>query len=86
MIRRDFWINCVQEAWKLASLIWLTGVRRVGKTTLAHSLGEMLYLNCDLRDVARALEKPESFFPTVQKPVVVLDEVHQLADPTPAAS
>jgi uncharacterized protein len=66
MIRRDFWINRVQEAWKFASLIWLTGVRRVGKTTLAHSLGEMHYLNCDLQDVARALEKPESFFPTVQ--------------------
>jgi predicted AAA+ superfamily ATPase len=82
MIRRDFWINRIQEAWKFASLIWLTGVRRVGKTTLAHSLGEIHYLNCDLQDVARALEKPESFFPTVQKPVVVLDEVHQLVDPS----
>jgi uncharacterized protein len=28
------------------------------------------------------LEKPESFFPTVQKPMIILDEVHQLADPS----
>ena len=41
----------------------------------------MHYLNCDLQDVARP-SKSQYLLPTVQKPVVVLDEVHQLADPS----
>jgi len=82
MINRNFCINRIKNAWNSAPLAWLTGVRRAGKTTLARSFDEALYLNCDLQDVARALEKPETFFPTVQKPILILDEVHQLADPS----
>lgn len=60
--------------------MWLSGVRRVGKTTLARSLAGQ-YLNCDLPSVARQLEDPERFFATSEGPVVIFDEIHQLADP-----
>lgn len=39
MIQRPFWQNCLVEAWKEVPIVWLSGVRRVGKTTLAESLG-----------------------------------------------
>jgi hypothetical protein len=57
-------------------------VRRVGKTTLAKGLPEALFLNCDLPGTARRVADVERFFAAVEAPVVVFDEVHQLADPS----
>jgi predicted AAA+ superfamily ATPase len=82
MIDRPFWTGRLAAAWKQASIVWLTGPRRVGKTVLARSLPEAEFLNCDLPSVAERLRDPESFFRSVQKPLVVLDEVHQLPDPS----
>jgi predicted AAA+ superfamily ATPase len=76
MIERPFWIQRLNEAWKQAPIVWLTGVRRVGKTVLAQSLKETEFLNCDLPSVAERLHDPESFFRTVKRPVIVFDEVH----------
>jgi len=70
------------EAWQHASIAWLTGVRRVGKTVLAQSLPDAEFVNCDLPSVAERLRDPESFFRAARTPVVVLDEVHQLPDPS----
>ena len=39
MISRPFWQQRVEEAWREAPIVWLAGVRRSGKTTLAESLG-----------------------------------------------
>ena len=69
-------------AWKQASIVWLTGPRRVGKTVLAQSLSDTEFLNCDLPSVAERLRDPESFYRSVKKRFVVLDEVHQLPDPS----
>jgi hypothetical protein len=40
------------------------------------------FLNCDLPATVDRLIDPERFFRSVSTPIVVLDEVHQLADPS----
>jgi hypothetical protein len=82
MIKRPFWTDRLVAAWKQASIVWLTGPRRAGKTVLAQSLSAAEFLNCDLPSVAERLRDPESFFRSVKKKFVVLDEVHQLPDPS----
>jgi hypothetical protein len=82
MIDRPFWIERLAAGWKQASIIWLTGPRRVGKTVLAQSLPDAEFLNCDLPGVAERLRDPENFYHSVKKRLVVFDEVHQLPDPS----
>jgi len=82
MIERPFWQGRLTAAWKEAPIVWLTGPRRVGKTVLAQSLGGAEFLNCDLPSAAERLRDPESFFRSVKTRLVVLDEVHQLPDPS----
>jgi predicted AAA+ superfamily ATPase len=83
MIIRDFWINKIREAWKLRPIVWLSGVRRVGKTTLSKMLDEIIYLNCDLPSTWRRLQDPESFYKSIEKKaIVVFDEIHRLDDPS----
>lgn len=83
MVKRPFWIQRIHEAWKQRSLVWLSGVRRVGKTTLSKMLDNAIYLNCDLPSVQRQLEDPELFYDALpQHAVVIFDEIHRLADPS----
>ena len=82
MIERPLWKERLVAAWKQASIVWLTGPRRVGKTVLAQSLPDTEFLNCDLPSVAERLRDPESFFWSVKQRFVVFDEVHQLSDPS----
>jgi predicted AAA+ superfamily ATPase len=82
MVERPLWLKRLEAAWKQAPVVWLTGVRRVGKTVLAQSLPDVEFLNCDLPSTVERLRDPESFFRSVKSPMVVLDEVHQLADPS----
>jgi hypothetical protein len=84
MIDRPIWNERLAAAWKQAPIVWLAGPRRTGKTVLAQSLAGAEFLNCDLPSVAERLRDPESFFRSVKKRVVVLDEVHQLPDPSRA--
>lgn len=83
MIDRVFWQQRIEAAWTEAPLVWLSGVRRSGKTTLAESLGSdhVLFLDCDLPAVEEMVRDPELFFGHCTKPVVVFDEIHQLQDP-----
>jgi predicted AAA+ superfamily ATPase len=46
-VRRPFWDEKLQRAWSRVPIAWLSGVRRVGKTTLARSLDQAPYLSCD---------------------------------------
>jgi predicted AAA+ superfamily ATPase len=83
MINRPYWFNRVQAAWQKRPIVWLAGVRRVGKTTLARMIPDTIYLNCDLPSDTRRLEDPELFFRALpQSSIVVLDEIHRLADPS----
>ncbi len=63
--------------------MWLSGVRRAGKTTLAGMFPDAVYLNCDLPSVIRRLEDPELFYDSLKKQsTVVFDEVHRTKDPS----
>ena len=85
MYLRPLWFNRIQHAWSRRSIVWLSGVRRVGKTTLAQMMNttENVYRNCDLPSVVRELGDPELFLESQAKDaVLVLDEIHQLPDPS----
>ncbi len=83
MIERPRWLERVQRAWSQRSVVWLSGVRRVGKTTIARMLPDAVYLNCDLPSSVRALEDPELFLGAqARDAVLVFDEVHRLPDPS----
>ena len=83
MMWRHRWLARIREAWSGRPVVWLSGVRRVGKTTLARMVPEVVYLNCDLPSTRRALEDPELFLEG-QEPgtSLALDEVHRIADPS----
>jgi predicted AAA+ superfamily ATPase len=85
MLQRPYWHQRIESAWKEAPIVWLSGVRRSGKTTLAQglrNLKEILYINCDLPVTEDRVRDPELFFQSCEKPVVVFDEIHQLSDPS----
>ena len=58
MVERSLWLDRIAAAHRRAPIVWLTGVRRVGKTTLVHDLPGALYLDCDLPSVAERLGDP----------------------------
>ena len=82
-IRRGLWLERIHRAWTDCPIVWLSGVRRVGKTTLARMLPAAAYMNCDLPSTGRLLRDPELFLDG-QEPgtVLVFDEVHRLEDPS----
>ncbi len=83
MVERPAWRVRLEEAWQRRSVVWLSGVRRVGKTTLARMLPDIDYLNCDLPSVRRAMADPELFLGGVNSAsALVFDEIHRLADPS----
>lgn len=83
MIKRSLWLDQIQYAWARRSIVWLSGVRRVGKTTLTRMLPDAVYMNCDLPSTLRTLEDPELFLESQAKgSVLIFDEVHHLDDPS----
>ncbi len=82
MIPRPLWIQRLESAWARAPIVWLAGVRRSGKTTLVQALEGAEILNCDLPSVAAQVADPEAFYSRLRKGTLVLDEVHQLDDPS----
>ena len=82
MIKRTLWLNKIQELWRQKPLVWLSGVRRAGKTSICRQIPEGRYFNCDLPSVQRQLADPEAFFSQqVKDATLLLDEVHRIADP-----
>ncbi len=82
MSTRPYWLSRIESAWQQAPICWLAGVRRAGKTTLCQSLADAAFFNCDLPETAAQLEDPVRFFRQLTQPRLVLDEVHQLPDPS----
>ncbi len=87
MFPREFWITKIQEAWKLRSIIWLVGVRRIGKTTLVKSLSEdhksLLYYDCELKRNRDLIESNvEAFWEERKNQIIILDEIHRLENPS----
>jgi uncharacterized protein len=81
MVKRRFWIELIDAAWAKRTVIWLHGVRRVGKTFLCKSLPDIKYFDCELPGTRRRMEDPEQFLKSLQGPVV-LDEIHRLPNPS----
>ncbi|HNQ87228.1 MAG TPA: ATP-binding protein [Verrucomicrobiota bacterium] len=82
MVKRNFWLNRIEHAWKRRPVVWLRGVRRTGKTFLARSLPDVEFFDCELPRVRRAIEDPEPFLDAMRGHRVVLDEVHRLPNPS----
>ena len=80
--RRSFWLGLIESAWRKRSILWLSGVRRVGKTFLCKSVPGVEYFDCELPRVRRRMEDPESFLASFAGKKLVLDEVHRLANPS----
>ncbi|HDO26740.1 MAG TPA: ATP-binding protein [Bacteroidetes bacterium] len=82
MIPRPFWIDKLNKAWTLRSIVWLSGVRRSGKTTLSKMIPGAYYYNCDLPSVQRQLEDPEFFYNNLAtSSTIIFDEIHQIDNP-----
>ncbi len=82
MVKRQFWLNRIDSAWKRRSILWLSGVRRVGKTVLCRSIPGIEYFDCELPRVRRMMEDPEGFLDGLRGKRLVLDEIHRLGNPS----
>lgn len=82
MIQRRFWLERLEALWRSKSVIWLSGVRRSGKTVLCQSLPDDQFFDCELPRMRRELADPESFLHGLRGQRVVLDEIHRLGNPS----
>ena len=82
IIRRPFWEQLIEKAWKQRTIIWLMGVRRVGKTSLCQSLPDIEYFDCELPLVRQLLENPVAFLTSKKGKRLVFDEIHRLDNPS----
>lgn len=83
---RSFWAVRLINALKKRSVVWLSGLRRVGKTSLVKSLADqgrmIVYHDCELLRIREALHDPEFFFSRCpEQSIIILDEIHKLTDP-----
>ena len=82
MVDREFWRNRIETSWKHRSIVWLSGVRRVGKTCLCQTLPNIEYFDCELPRVRRLMEDPQAFLDSIGNGRIVLDEIHRLSNPS----
>ncbi len=80
--RRKYWLNVLEKAWRSKSVVWLSGVRRVGKTVLSQTLPRVEYFDCELPRTRRSMEDPEAFLSKFKGKRIVLDEIHRLGNPS----
>lgn len=82
LIKRHFWHSLITEAWKQRSIIWLMGVRRIGKTSICNGIEGIEYFDCERPRVRQLLADPEGFLDGHRDKVIALDEIHKLDDPS----
>ena len=82
MVQREWWQEKLESAWKERSIVWLSGVRRAGKTLLCQSLPDTDYFDCELPRTRRLLDDPEDFLGQHRGRRVILDEIHRLSNPS----
>ncbi|MCX7030966.1 MAG: ATP-binding protein [Spirochaetes bacterium] len=83
MVQRERWVSRIETCWRQRTIVWLSGVRRIGKSVLCRQLERVEYFNCDLPSVQRQLTDPEVFLRRMGSAArIVLDEVHRLPDPS----
>jgi len=82
MVKRKYWLDRIERAWRARTVVWLAGVRRVGKTMLCRSLPGVEYFDCERPRTRREMEDPEGFLERLRGKRVVLDEIHRLPNPS----
>lgn len=82
IIKRPFWQKKIEEAWKEKNIIWLMGVRRIGKTSLCQSISDVVYFDCERPRTRQLLVDPEGFLESNEGKKIVLDEIHRLENPS----
>ena len=81
LVKRHHWLSAIEESWKRRSIIWLSGVRRTGKTSLSQSLEKAEYFDCELPRIRRMMDDPEEFLAGLDGKRIILDEIHRLKSP-----
>ena len=72
----------MESAWKRRSIVWLSGVRRSGKTLLVRSLPDTEFFDCELPGTRRQMEDPERFLKDhAGAGRIAIDEIHLLDNP-----
>ena len=79
---RHYWLALIERNWEKKSVLWLSGVRRAGKTFLCKSLPGVEYFDCELPRTRRMMEDPERFLKMWKGKRLVLDEIHRLSNPS----
>lgn len=82
IIQRPFWKNLIEKAWEQKNIIWLMGVRRIGKTSLCHSFESINYFDCERPRVRELFVDPENFLESQKGNTIALDEIHRLDNPS----
>ncbi len=82
LIKRLFWQKMIQEAWSERNVIWLMGIRRVGKTSLCKSMENIEYFDCESPRTRQLFSDPEGFLESKQNKYIALDEIHRLDNPS----
>jgi predicted AAA+ superfamily ATPase len=82
MVKRHFWLRKITEGLQKRSVLWLSGVRRAGKTMLCQSLSDIEYLDCELPRTRHLMEDPQSFLEDMKGHTIVLDEIHRMNNPS----
>ena len=77
MKSRKFWRRELKAACARRSVVWLSGVRRAGKTVLCRSFPKAEYVDFELPRSRRAWADSESMLEQLRGRLVVLDEIHR---------
>jgi predicted AAA+ superfamily ATPase len=82
IIQRPFWKKLIEQAWQERTIIWLMGVRRIGKTKLCQSFENIQYFDCERPRVRELMVDPEGFLDSQRGNIIALDEIHRLDNPS----
>jgi hypothetical protein len=82
MVTRRFWLQRILKSLEKRSVLWISGVRRAGKTVLCQSIPQVEYFDCELPRVRRLMEDPQEFLEGLRGKRIVLDEIHRLSNPS----
>jgi len=82
VVQRAYWLERIERAFRDRSVLWLTGVRRSGKTVLARSVSGAEWFDCERPSVRAELADPEAFLAKMRGKTAVLDEIHRLENPS----
>jgi predicted AAA+ superfamily ATPase len=81
MRNRTFWLKKIEKNWR-RPVLWISGVRRIGKTCLCRMIPGVQHFDCELPRVRRMLVDPEAFLEDLKGERIVLDEIHRLDNPS----